>query len=130
MIKFQIDGAVTYLILQVVDPAKGRLNFFMESPLTPAELGPSIEALVEGTPLKLKIIANRGTKVYPFAGAITDCTDQYRARLFLRDDAANLDDATLFSVVQKLAEKHKWAHIEKLQEFEGKPAFTKAQGED
>jgi isocitrate dehydrogenase len=26
--------------------------------------------------------------------------------------------------------KHRWMHVEKLQEFDGEPSFTKAQGED
>jgi len=29
-----------------------------------------------------------------------------------------------------LATRLKWAHIEKLQEFDGQPSYTKAQGED
>jgi isocitrate dehydrogenase len=33
-------------------------------------------------------------------------------------------------LAQRLAVKHRWMHLEKLQEFDGKPAFTKAQGED
>jgi isocitrate dehydrogenase len=106
------------------------IDFFIESPLLPQELGPSVEAVLEGTPLKLKGIANRGTKVYPSAGAITSCTDQYCARLIQRDEAGSLQDDVIFSVMQKLAGKHAWSHIEKLQEFDGKLAYTKAQGED
>lgn len=106
------------------------IDYFLESPLLPAELGPSIEKLVEGTPVKLKIISNRGTKVYPVGTGLTDCNDQYRARLFVRNPDAGLSNEDIEQVIARLAPVHNWAHIEKLQEFDGAPGYTKAQGED
>jgi isocitrate dehydrogenase len=105
-------------------------DVFVESPLLPAELGPSLESLAEGSPLKLKMISNRGTQVYPAKGAITDCVDHYRCRFVLRDAAGQLGDADLLALVSKIAGKHAWMHIEKLQEFDGAASYTKAQGED
>ncbi|MFN9974673.1 MAG: isocitrate dehydrogenase, partial [Phycisphaerae bacterium] len=105
--------------------------------LQPAVLGPKIEALLEGSALKLKMISNRGTKVYPSAGAITDCVDQYRCRCILRDGAqkgatATLTDDQLLPVLAKFgaSKELSWMHIEKLQEIDGSEGFTKAQGED
>ncbi|MBL8152043.1 MAG: isocitrate dehydrogenase, partial [Blastocatellia bacterium] len=106
------------------------IDLFVETPLLPNDLGPSIESLLENTSLKLKMISNRGTKVYPSVGAITDCVDQYRCRLIRRDANSELGDADILAVVGKVGSVHKWMHIEKLQEFDGKQAFTKAQGED
>ncbi len=106
------------------------MDVFVESATHPEQLGPQIEALLEGTPLKLKMISNRGTKVYPAAGAITDCTDQSRCRMMLRDDKADLSDATIIDVLQRVGAKVRWSHIEKLNEFDGAAGFTKAQGED
>ena len=63
-------------------------------------------------------------------GAITDTVDQFRCRLVLRQNDGNLTDDVMISVLQKLATKYQWAHIEKLQEFDGVAGFTKAQGED
>jgi isocitrate dehydrogenase len=112
-------------------------DIFIEANIQPAELGPKVEALLEGTALKLKLISNRGTKVYPLGGAITDCTDQFRCRCMLRQGAAkgetgNLSDADLLAAIAKVGATPglKWAHIEKLQEFDGEAGFTKAQGED
>lgn len=112
-------------------------DIFIEANIQPAELGPKVEALLEGSPLKLKMISNRGTKVYPLGGAITDCTDQFRCRCVLRQGGAkgetgNLSDADLLAAIAKVgsAPGLKWAHIEKLQEFDGEAGFTKAQGED
>jgi isocitrate dehydrogenase len=116
-----------------VRPASRRLvgmDYFIESPDLPHVFGPKLEAALEGTPLKLKMVSNRGTKVYPSMGAITDCVDQSRCRLVARDPDANLTSAELEAVIAKLSPVAQWAHIEKLQEFDGQPGFTKAQGED
>lgn len=105
-------------------------DIFIESPLLPHELGPSLERFAEGTPLKLKMISNRGTQVYPPTGAMTDCVDSYRCRFILRDTAGDLQDADLLALVNKIATQHRWNHIEKMQEFNGEAGYTKAQGED
>jgi isocitrate dehydrogenase len=106
------------------------MDIFIESPLLPDAIGPTLEKLLEGTPLRLKMISNRGTRVYPATGTLTDCTDQYRCRTVARDDKADLTQAELLSVLNKVGGTFSWAHIEKLQEFDGALAFSKAQGED
>jgi isocitrate dehydrogenase len=105
-------------------------DVFVESPLNADTLGKSLEGLVAGSPIKLKMISNRGTKVYQPTGAITDCVDVWRCRFIARDDAADLDDAHMFDLLQRVSSEHKWMHVEKLQEFDGAQGFTKAQGED
>ncbi|MCC6572541.1 MAG: NADP-dependent isocitrate dehydrogenase [Planctomycetes bacterium] len=106
------------------------VDVFIESAAAPELIGKSVEKLVEGSPLQLKMIDSRGTKVYPPTGAITDNTDAFRCRLFMRDAAGEMSDAQCFDVIARIAKEHKWTHIEKLHEFDGKPSFTKAQGED
>jgi isocitrate dehydrogenase len=96
----------------------------------PDELGPGIERLVTESPLKLKMISNRGTKVYPPSGAITDCVDQFRCRFTLQDGTSEVTDDHIFELVQRIGSRYRWAHIEKLQEFDGEAGYTKAQGED
>ena len=105
-------------------------DVFVESPVSPDELGKSLEAVAEGSPLRLKMISNRGTKVYPSTGGITDCVDHWRCRFVLRDGDASLADASLLELVSKIAAKHRWMHIEKLEELDGEAGFTRAQGED
>jgi isocitrate dehydrogenase len=105
-------------------------DVFVEWPGDPASLGRSLETIAEGTPLRLKMISNRGTKVYPSVGAITDCVDHWRCRFVLRDEHADLSDADLFALLQRVAAQHRWMHVEKLPEFDGQPGYTKAQGED
>jgi isocitrate dehydrogenase len=105
-------------------------DVFLETDLTPEQLGPALEALSGDGPLRLKMISNRGTKVYPPTGALTGCVDHYRCRFVLRPAVAELSDPQLLFLLARLAEKFRWMHVEKLQEFDGRPAFTLAQGED
>lgn len=106
------------------------MDVFIEDARHPRDIGPGVEELLAGSPLKLKMMSNRGTQVYPDKGTIIDCTDQHRCRLILRDAAGSLSDADALAAIQQIATKYRWAHVEKLQEFDGQPAFTKAQGED
>jgi len=114
-----------------VHPANRRLvgvDVFLESGLLPLELGPSVERLTAGGPLQLKVVTNRGTVVYPPTGTPTDCVDAYQCR-FLGTGTDEVDDAQIAALLTALAAEHRWGHIEKLHEFDGEPAFTKAQGE-
>ncbi len=106
------------------------LDLFVESNLSAEALGKSLEELASTGPLRLKMISNRGTKVYPPTGGITDCVDHWRCRCVLRSASGELTDGELLSFVARVAEKHRWMHLEKLAEIDGHEAFTKAQGED
>ncbi|GIV83162.1 MAG: isocitrate dehydrogenase [NADP] [Candidatus Roseilinea sp.] len=106
------------------------VDVFIESDLATEELGRSLEQLAADTPLRLKMISNRGTKVYPSMGAMTDNVDHWRCRFVLRNTAEELSDDQLLSLVSRIAGRHRWMHLEKLQVFDGQDAFTKAQGED
>ncbi|MBK7394759.1 MAG: NADP-dependent isocitrate dehydrogenase [Myxococcales bacterium] len=105
-------------------------DLFLESPLSPGDLGRSLDQIAEATPLRLKMISNRGTKVYSDTGAMTDCVDQWRCRFVLRDGDGDLDDAPLFDLLRRVAAAHRWMHVEKLQEFDGQLGYSRAQGED
>ncbi|MBX7105418.1 MAG: NADP-dependent isocitrate dehydrogenase [Gemmataceae bacterium] len=105
-------------------------DYFIETSDTPAVIGPKVQAIAEGTPFALKMISNRGTQVFPDKGSLTDCTDQHRCRFIARDKNADVSDADILALIQKASATYRWAHIEKLQEFDGQPGYTKAQGED
>ncbi len=107
------------------------LDVFVESDLPAARLGELLSRLAPPTGFKLKMISNRGTQVYPTRGAETDCVDHWRCR-FLHAQPG--EDLPLEAVHQLLgAIQHaglRWMHLEKLPMLDGKPGFTKAQGED
>jgi isocitrate dehydrogenase len=116
-----------------VKPARRRVigvDVFIESATPPEEIGKRLEEVCTPTPLKLKMISNRGTKVYPPTGAITDCVDHFRCRFIARSENADLSDEDVLNLVQRISIHYRWMHVEKLQEFDGAMGFTKAQGED
>ncbi len=107
------------------------LDCFLESNLFPEELGKTVEKAIAGSDFNLKMCSSRGTKVYPPTGTVIDVNDQYRCRVMLKDGTASVSDAQIYDMLQRLtANGLKWAHLEKLQEFDGQPGWTKAQGED
>ncbi|MCS7214432.1 MAG: NADP-dependent isocitrate dehydrogenase [Candidatus Calescibacterium sp.] len=106
------------------------VDIFVETDMKPEELGALIESLILESPFKLKMISNRGTKVYPPTGAMPDVVDHYRCRFIKKDNVNEITDQHIFSLIQTVASKLKWMHVEKLQEFDGAIAFSKAQGED
>ncbi|MGH9396366.1 MAG: NADP-dependent isocitrate dehydrogenase [Terriglobia bacterium] len=106
------------------------VDVFVESPHSASTLGPQLEQLAAETPFRLKLISNRGTKVYPAMGAITDCVDHWRCRFVSRSATDDVTDEQVLALVQRVSTHHRWVHLEKLLELDGKPGFTKDQGED
>jgi isocitrate dehydrogenase len=116
-----------------VKPSRRRvvgLDVFVESTLPVEKLGASVTEIVAGTPVELKMVDSRGTKVYPSTGTITDTVDHFRCRLMQRAAAGDLTEAQVVDVLSRVGAKHRWMHVEKLNEFDGVPGYTKAQGED
>ena len=105
------------------------LDVFIETSETPEVIGRALETMVEGTPMRLKMISNRGTQVFPLTGTATDCVDVFRCRFITRDDSTNLTDQQLWSLVGSIQNRFRWMHLEKLQVFDGVNGWTKAQGE-
>ena len=106
------------------------LDLFLEAPLSAEELGASMEQLVKDTAFTLKMISSRGTQVYPPTGAITDTIDAYYCRLMLKEPADDISEEDVATLLSRVSTRHRWSHIEKLQEFDGAPGFTKSQGEN
>ena len=106
------------------------VDVFLESALPVDELGSGVTALLAGSPVELKMISSRGTKVYPPTGAMTDAVDLSCCRIVLRDAKGDLTDTQIADVMGRIAPKHRWMHLEKLSEFDGTAGYTRAQGED
>ncbi len=127
-------------VLPVVDPrpdfvrpASRRvvgIDLFVESPLSAEELGRSMEELVRDTAFTLKMVSCRGTQVYPLTGAITDIVDASYCRLMLKEPAEDVSDEAVTELLRRVSTRHRWGHIEKLQEFDGEPGYTRSQGEN
>jgi isocitrate dehydrogenase len=102
----------------------------VESSLTPEALGQDLDQLVATSPFRLKMISNRGTKVYPYGGTSPDCVDHWRCRFVLREQETDLLDPQLIELLSQVSAKHRWMHVEKLLEINGEASYTMAQGED
>jgi isocitrate dehydrogenase len=105
------------------------VDVFIEAGGDATTLGMSLETICEGTAITLKLIANRGVRVYPPTEGNPDCVDHWRCRFTHRDETHEVTDAQILSLLEAISRTHRWMHIEKLQEFDGKPAFSRAQGE-
>jgi hypothetical protein len=75
------------------------------------------------------MISSRGTKLYPGGSAITDTVDAFTGR-FMKSDGGDTSDAELLDLLARVGAQAKWAHVEKLNVFDGALGYTKAQGED
>lgn len=106
------------------------VDIFIEAEAAPVELGVQIGTLTEGLGVQLKMVSNRGTMVYPASGAQPACVDHWRCRFVLREGTTAVDDATIATLLQRVASLHRWMHVEKLEEYDGALGFTKAQGEN
>jgi isocitrate dehydrogenase len=107
------------------------MDVFVEADKSAGDLGQVLGELAGSAGFKLKMISNRGTQVFPTRGAETDCVDHWRCRFIYSQPNG---DVPLDRVNQLLGSMQtaglRWMHLEKLQEFNGKAGYTKAQGED
>lgn len=109
------------------------LDVFVEASLPAAALGERATAAAEaaGGVFQLKMVSNRGTVVYPLTGTSTDLVDQSRCRFMKVDRSGDISSSELARLLAALeVQGLRWMHVEKLQAFDGKLGFTKAQGED
>ena len=116
-----------------VSPSTRRVigaDIFVEWAGDAQSLGQSLDGIVENSPFRLKMISNRGTKVYPVGDAFPDCVDHWRCRFVLRDENADVAPDMIMALLTSVNAKHQWMHVEKLLEIDGEPGYTKAQGED
>ena len=105
----------------------------------PRELGQILESLT-GDQLKLRMITNRGLKVYPDGFPETFCTDHWRCRFVARQSLhgmarshtpeADVIYYDIISLLQRLMSAGlNFIKVENLYEIDGKRAFSTGQGE-
>lgn len=93
------------------------------------ELGQRLEAHCADSDWQLKLISSRGTVVYPENNPNTDLVDHWRCRFVARHPATPVTDEAVQKLLSHLHDQVSWMHLEKLYRFDGKDAFSKAQGE-
>jgi isocitrate dehydrogenase len=103
------------------------VDVYVESELEPKALAVSLEGLVESSALRLEMITNRGAMVFPASERRVSLVDHFRCRFVPRNSASDLADADILPLLATIGGRYRWMHIEKLQEFDGKPGFSRSQ---
>jgi isocitrate dehydrogenase len=103
------------------------VDVYIETELEPKALAASIEKLATSSPLRLQMITNRGAMVFPASDRRVSLVDHFRCRFVTRDSGSDLADADILALLATIGGQYRWMHIEKLQEFDGEPAFSKSQ---
>lgn len=106
------------------------VDVFIETNQEVISLGQKLETLMAETPFQLKLIINRGVKVYPVDAVMEpDLTDVLRCR-FIASRVEDVSDSLVMDLLQRVAQCYPWTHVEKLHEFDGVPAYSKSHGEE
>ncbi|HMJ17911.1 MAG TPA: NADP-dependent isocitrate dehydrogenase [Gemmatimonadaceae bacterium] len=103
------------------------VDIYVESELEPTPLAKSLEKLASTSSLRLEMITNRGAMVFPSSGRRVSLVDHFRCRFVPRNSGSDLPDADILALLAAVGSEYRWMHIEKLQEFDGQPAFSKSQ---
>ena len=126
----KVDLPLAQLGVNVV-PAKSRrvtgVDVYVESELEPNALAASLETLAKSSTLRLEMITNRGAMVFPSSDRRVSLVDHFRCRFVARKSASHLADTDILTLLATIGGQYRWMHVEKLQEFDGEPAFSKSQ---
>jgi len=121
-------------ITRLAPPARPRIrrqvgaDVFIETTDTPTVLAERLQQLCRDTCYTLAMISNRGTVVWPPTGGATHCIDHFRGR-FLITDQLEWTNHSLTRLLDEISGHYRWMHVERLEEIDGTPGFTAAQGQ-
>lgn len=100
------------------------LDVFLESGLAPQAVAEQL-AHIETDELKLVMISNRGTQVWPTGSSFTDCINHYRIRF----EGESVSQQQVCAVLSAAAELFPLCGAEWLREIDGERAYSLAQGQ-
>jgi isocitrate dehydrogenase len=103
------------------------VDFFIESDQQPKIVADAFEKSIS-TEYQLQLISNRGTQVWPTGSLFTECMNQYRVRVVTKEEKP-VTQQQIFAEVLKVSEKLKICSVEMLMTYDGKKAFSLAQGQ-
>jgi isocitrate dehydrogenase len=103
-------------------------DFFVESNEQPKALAAKMTRAM-GKNFQLTTMSNRGTQVFPTGSVFTECVNQYRVRLEKTDESPSLEQRDILALASRVSKKVKICSIEWLMAFDGKKAYSLAQGQ-
>jgi len=93
------------------------------------EIGAQIEKL-NNDDLRLVMISNRGTKVYPNGQPDTFCVDHWRCRFMSKNQGAEVTHKQLIALLERFDNAgFDFIKIENLYNFDGQPGYSLGQGQ-
>lgn len=101
------------------------VDVFLESVLPPRAVA-ELLAPVERDGLRLTMMSNRGTQVWPTSSPYTDCVNHYRARF---ESEREVDQRTLIALLERVAAVFPICSSEWLREIGGMRGYSLAQGQ-
>jgi isocitrate dehydrogenase len=103
------------------------IDFFFESQETPQKCAELLKNYENDT-VKLIMISNRGTQVWPSGSIFTECIDHYRARFEVKSgEETSLKE--MMQLASRVSETIFITSTEILRYFDNKPAYSLAQGQ-
>lgn len=103
------------------------MDLFIMSNLQARSIAEAVQAKLPSH-LKLTLISNRGTQVWPSGSLLTDCVNQYRLRLELLDETT-ATRREMLQVAEKLADVVAICSTEILAKYDGVSGYSLAQGQ-
>lgn len=112
------------------DRSLNGIDIFIELDKPVEVLGEILQRITISTPFEFKVLSCRGVKVYPRISLHEpDLVDHVCARFIAKDPAQEVSDTMLIELLQKVSHECHWVHLEKLNTFDGKIAYSKTHGE-
>ncbi|MGB0714681.1 MAG: NADP-dependent isocitrate dehydrogenase [Phycisphaerae bacterium] len=103
--------------------------FVHKADVSPDALGEVLQR-TDNKDLRLKMITNRGVKVWPDGLPETFCTDHWRCRFVPSEEGAELANADVISLLQRLSQEGiDFIKTEHLYTFDGERGYSLGQGE-
>jgi isocitrate dehydrogenase len=100
-------------------------DLFIDSPKMPSEIAEIVNAACpEG--MKVTMISNRGTQVWPTGSVFTDCINHHRVRV---ESEEPVDRSVIFEIALKVSQKERVCSMEALVRLDDKDGFSLAQGQ-
>jgi isocitrate dehydrogenase len=106
-------------------------DLYLDTLLSPAELGERLKTLAAHTPFELTMMSNRGTQIWPVGSVYTEVVDYCRARFELRDMsmAESIGQGAIINLLRKVSEKFEVATYVPLKLYDGARGYSLAQGQ-
>lgn len=123
------SSATTHQLLKSPKPSARvvGIDLFIESEVQPKLLADLLIPLLSSAQ-KLTLISNRGTQVWPSGSYLTDCVNQYRARIEISDDSLSTE-SELLTLAAKVAQHIRVSSTEILMKYNDCAAYSLAQGQ-